>query len=29
VYQDFVQVDMVALPDIAIKDLDKVDVTLR
>lgn len=27
VYQDFVQVDMVALPDIAIKDLDKVDVT--
>lgn len=27
VYQEYVQVDMVALPDIAIKDLDKVDVT--
>jgi TonB family protein len=27
VYQDYVQVDMVALPDIPIKDLDKVDVT--
>lgn len=27
IYQEYVQVDMVALPDIAIKDLDKVDVT--
>ena len=27
IYQEYVQVDMVALPDIPIKDLDKIDVT--